>query len=358
LPNPTEALDEVVSDGETPAAGRVLPYRSVPQRRTRLAFGLLLSLLLLYLMLRHVDGRLLGDRIVSVGPGWLLAATMALCIGYLLRLARWHWMLRLAGSPITLRACARPFFIGFALNNLLPLRAGDVARAVGFRGAIGLSGTRILGTLIAERVFDLLVLLAMLGVSLAWLPGGHDTLAWAGGIGLQAGGVLLLAGVAGVVLLAISLLSSGLRHLLPLLLGEACGDRLLARLDQLRSVLILLGRPKAFAWFVFLSIAAWLLEGGMFALVALALTQNTAGAWLALAAGNLGTLLPGAPGHIGTFDFFAMQGMLAFKASPESAAAFALLVHAILWLPVTLIGLALIPFAPARLLQEADERRR
>jgi len=324
----------------------------------RLSLGILLSLWLLYLMFRDVNLHLFGDRILSAGPALLLAAIMVLCTDYFLRLLRWHRMLRLAGSPIALRDCARPFFIGFALNNLLPLRAGDVARVVGFRNVIGITGARILGTLVAERFFDLLVLLAMLGASLTWAPSQSDTLAWAGEIGLAAGAALIFMILVGLALVTISGISTGLPRLLRRLFGDGRGQRFSDWFEQLRTALILLGDPKTLAWFVLLSVAAWGLEACVFALVAQALAQDTAGIWLAMAAGNLGTLLPGAPGHIGTFDFFAMQGMMAFKAEHEAAAAFALLVHAILWLPVTLIGLALIPFAPAGLRRETDEHGR
>jgi len=48
--------------------------------------------------------------------------------------------------------------------------------------------------------------------------------------------------------------------------------------------------------------------------------------------------LPGTPGHLGTFDFFAAEAMQAGGNAALAAAAFALLVHFVLWLPVTCAG--------------------
>lgn len=325
--------------------------------RSRLAFGSALSLWLLYLMFRDVDWRILGSTAFSVSPTLLLAAIIVLGIDYFFRLLRWHSMLHVAGSNIALRQCARPLLIGFALNNLLPLRAGDVARVVAFQAAIGISRAHILGTLVVERLFDLLVLLAILGVSLAWAPMQGDTLAWARPIAIMAG-----AGLLGILAICLALALSarifaGLSMLLLWLLGSTRGQRVLERIEQLRSALLLLADPRALATFVALSTLAWVLEGFVFGLVALALAQDTAGIWLAMAVGNLGTLLPGAPGHFGTFDFFAMHGLMAFDVAHETAAGFALLVHLILWVPVTLVGLVLIRLAPPGLRRENHEQR-
>ncbi len=329
-----------------------------PGRQGRLALGFLLSLWLLYLMFRDVHWHVFSDRLLTVDPVLPLAALMVLGADYCLRLLRWQRMLRRAGSPIDWRKCARPFFIGFALNNLLPLRAGDIARVVGFRETIGLSGARILATLVAERLLDLLVLLAMLSISLAWLPSGEGTAAWAGKLGWGAGIALTATVIIGLALLAVTRMAECLQRLLRRAFGNERGQGLADRIEQLRTALMLLGNPRALAGFVAMSITAWLLEGAVFALVAAMLGLEPAGIWLSLAAGNLGTLLPGAPGHLGTFDFFAMQGLIAYGAEHETAAAFAVWVHAILWLPVTLTGLALMPCGAGVLPKEADARNR
>jgi uncharacterized membrane protein YbhN (UPF0104 family) len=78
----------------------------------------------------------------------------------------------------------------------------------------------------------------------------------------------------------------------------------------------------------------------MYAAVAWSLHAAVApfGPWFATATGTLATLLPSSPGYVGTFDYFAMLGLTAYGASRSVAAAFALLVHLVLWVPVTVIG--------------------
>ena len=89
-------------------------------------------------------------------------------------------------------------------------------------------------------------------------------------------------------------------------------------------------------------------RGAVFVAVAHALATPVAaaGPWFALATGTLATLLPGSPGHVGTFDWFAMLGLVAYGAPRAAATAHALLVHVVLWLPPTVIG-GLLAMAPA-----------
>ncbi len=54
---------------------------------------------------------------------------------------------------------------------------------------------------------------------------------------------------------------------------------------------------------------------------------------------NLATTLPSAPGYIGTFDAPGIAVLVAFGVDPPVATAYTLVLHAALWLPITLLGL-------------------
>jgi uncharacterized membrane protein YbhN (UPF0104 family) len=92
---------------------------------------------------------------------------------------------------------------------------------------------------------------------------------------------------------------------------------------------------------VLLSVVAWVLEGGIFAAVVIGLGLTVAtpvAPWFAMAAGTLGTLIPGTPGYVGTFDYFTMVGLTAFGVPADGAIVAAFLIHLVLWGPVTLAG--------------------
>jgi uncharacterized membrane protein YbhN (UPF0104 family) len=54
---------------------------------------------------------------------------------------------------------------------------------------------------------------------------------------------------------------------------------------------------------------------------------------------NLATTLPSAPGYIGTFDGPGIEVLKVFGVDPTVAAAYTLVLHAALWLPITLLGI-------------------
>ena len=109
---------------------------------------------------------------------------------------RWWVMLHALDRSIPLRACIWPLICSVAVNNVFPLRAGDVLRVVGFRHALGAPGMRVLGTLILERLLDVGTLLVILAVTLVALPAGAvpKTLSWIA-VGLTVALLVLLIGV-------------------------------------------------------------------------------------------------------------------------------------------------------------------
>jgi glycosyltransferase 2 family protein len=154
------------------------------------------------------------------------------------------------------------------------------------------------------------------------------------------------AGAGGLaLLLALTLAPGPLARLLarvvgPVARGRAWGPAALEGVAHLAASLALLRSPARAARLVALTLMAWLLEGAVFATVAwsLKLPVPPQAPWLAMSAATLATLLPSSPGYVGTFDYFGMTGLTVFGAGRAEAAAFALLAHFILWLPVTVAG--------------------
>jgi uncharacterized membrane protein YbhN (UPF0104 family) len=87
----------------------------------------------------------------------------------------------------------------------------------------------------------------------------------------------------------------------------------------------------------FVYLAFGRLDFGQFVAV-LSRTNGLFGGWFAMSTATLGTMLPSTPGYVGTFDYFAMVGLEAFGAGKESAAAFSLVVHLLLWIGLTSVG--------------------
>jgi len=327
-----------------PADERAAP--SPARRWLRIALGWIVAALFVGLAFRRVSVSEVLAVLRSARVVPILLALVALAGGFTVRIVRWWRMLRVLEPALPLRACVRPFLVSIAVNNTLPLRVGDVVRAVGFRSALRASPMAVIGTLLVERLLDVVVLLALLFAGLVAL--GRSVVPRP----------FLLAGVAvGVVavsgLLVLVLAPAWLRRIAHGIVGRipsvAWRERLGALADQLFDSLAIVRPARRAAGLVSITALAWALEGSAYACVAWSLHADGSAfaPWFSLATGTLATMIPSSPGYVGTFDFFAVRGLTAFGTDHVVALGVALLVHLLLWLPVTVVG-ALYLVAPGQ----------
>jgi uncharacterized membrane protein YbhN (UPF0104 family) len=292
------------------------------------AAGAAVGLAFLGLALRGIDLPAVRGTLAAASPAWLGAAVLALAAGYAARIVRWRELLRPARADIAAADCAGPLLAGFALNNLLPLRAGDMARAFAFRDRLRIAGPEVLGSLVAERVLDLGALVAFFAAGLGALGTTHVP-----------GMLLGIAVGAGV--------GCGLVFVAAIVTPGTAWERLRGRrgaagtLGRVLGALEILRVPRRLARLLALTLGAWACEAVMFLAVArsLALDLPTAAAPAILGAANLVTMIPGTPGHLGTFDFFARTSVAALGVSADAATAYAFAVHFVVWAPITAAGI-------------------
>ncbi|NCA69341.1 MAG: flippase-like domain-containing protein [Sphingobacteriia bacterium] len=326
-------------------------------RWPRLILGLLITLLFIWLVARAVDPASLGAAFAAI-PWWAwILGLLLLAAGYGLRILRWWLMLRALATDLPLRATAWPLISSIAVNNVLPLRAGDALRVLGFRQQLRAPAMRVLGTLLIERLLDLLTLLGFFFVGL-WLlqPTSLPRTFVVAATWLTGAGVLLLL----LLILSAPALLEWLRKPRP---DGGWWGRWASRIETHGTHLIesfaLLRSPGHALVLVVCSIACWTFEGAIFAVLVTSSVQALHGyaGWLAMSLGTLATLLPSSPGYLGTFDYFTMQGLIASGAPVAQAAAIAIAVHLILWVPLTLLGLGYLAVAGSRLGQRGRAAR-
>ena len=316
------------------------------RKTARLLLGVAIAALFVWLTLRQVDTARIAQVLAAAQPPLLLVAVLLLCAGYACRIERWRTMLARENAALRWRDCAGPLLASFAANNVLPFRAGDVMRAFAFNDRLHTTAGSVLATLFVERLLDLLMVILLLGGAL-WVFGFDVSHL------LGIGGPLLViaAGAIMAVLLYPALLQPIVKLLGALAARLPAAGRLQAELGKATTTLATLAGGatmwKLLAW----SGAAWLTEGGVYWVVAKSLASITApiGGWLAVPVGTLATLIPSTPGYVGTFDYFTAQAMILAGNDATAAAAYAFLVHLVLWLPPTVAGGLYMALRPARL---------
>jgi hypothetical protein len=315
----------------------------IAMKRWQFWVGLALSAGFLYLALRGLGIRDIWEPLKTARYWWLIPGVGVYFIGVWVRSWRWHYLLR----PVKAISTPKIFpivTIGYMGNNIYPARAGEILRAVILKRKEGISISASLATIVVERVFDGVVMLGFVFLNLPELATLTDTSGFIGNIQtLALWGAAAFLGVLGVFLAAAMFPAQAEKVILKLiqvLVPEKYREktteivlRFLNGLESLRS-------PREAVMVLLTSIVIWLLETGKYWFVMQAFNFEVSFFALMLMNGivNLATTIPSAPGYVGTFDAPGIAVLTAYGVEQGIAAGYTLVLHAALWLPITLLG--------------------
>lgn len=260
----------------------------------------------------------------------------------------WRWQLTLNTlTSIRLVPTFGTMTIGYMANNLLPMRLGEVYRAQVVNQLTGMSRSAAFGTIVAERLIDLVYMVPYIGAALIIYPLPDKLRSAAYLLSAAAfvlGGFCVWLGVDRTRALkwTVKVLS---------ILPSRLGSKILTVLSTFSAGLGVMGR-RELAWKLAISsLVLWAMYAIMVYLVmaAVRLTgpeypliyKDVVGSVLVmLVVTTIGFVIPGAPGAVGTYHGVAVLGLSLFQVPGDRAAAFAVLLHALNYLPLTIMGLA------------------
>jgi uncharacterized protein (TIRG00374 family) len=316
------------------------PQSAISQHRGRqLLAGALLGGLALWLAFRGADWSEVRRSLAAVDIRIALLGTVCTLLSLAVNTFRWRRLFPHAPRDLGPLAFFRALTIGQAINILLPLRAGDVARlyALSSRGSV--SAVQVLPTLVAEKVFDLTLFV----VAIAWLA---LTLAWPAASPLQIAVRGAVAGGAMVLLLVTARVDKGLRFLDPLLarLGEGVRRRLRTAAAQVVEGLQVLRDPRAARDIALASAAIVALSAltNAAALRACGLTLPLTAPLLLVVSFQAGSMPPSLPGRIGVLHFATAASLAPFGVGKEDALTAALVLYVVAIVPRLVLGLAML----------------
>ncbi|TVQ66212.1 MAG: UPF0104 family protein [Balneolaceae bacterium] len=122
----------------------------------------------LWIAFGTVDLAELWNQIGEVTYGWLPGFIVMLLLSHFLRAERWRMLLPAQGKGISRITLFSAVMLGYFMNNFIP-RLGEISRPVYLAKKEELNAGNLIGTIVAERIFDLLVMLALMFFSLIWL---------------------------------------------------------------------------------------------------------------------------------------------------------------------------------------------
>jgi uncharacterized protein (TIRG00374 family) len=306
------------------------------RRWLKFLLALAVSVFFSFLFIRSVDLDEVADALAAADYVYVVPALLLFGASVAFRALRWACFLQ-SQRDLTWLQLLPSLLVGYAGNNLLPLRAGELLRAEHLSRREGVARMHTFGTLMMERLFDGLVLatfvlwgLLLADVSTAYLSVGIAL------AGLAIGGFVVCAvlarkpGVANwVAALPLPLVSDRAREI-----AADLGGSFLNGFSVLTD-----GRRFLLASLT--SVAAWGLELAMYWLISLSFDLHASFITIAFAgaAANVALSLPTAQGGIGPFHHFATQALVRSSIAAEAAAAYAVALHLFLIVPVSLVGL-------------------
>jgi uncharacterized protein (TIRG00374 family) len=291
----------------------------------------------MWLALREMKLADVWEGIQNAQYGWLIPGVLAYFVGVWVRTWRWDYMLR----PLKHIPVSRLFpvvVIGYMGNNVYPFRAGELLRSYVLYRRENVPISASLATVIVERVFDGLVMLVFVFVALPLAPIPSETVQNLVIIASIAffGALLVFFAMAARPQQALQFSAWFVQRLIPVqfrepLLGFIA--RFLTGLDSLRSF-------RNVVMIFFTSVLIWLLETLKYWFVMHAFPFEVSFFALMLMNGvvNLMTTIPSAPGYVGTFDTPGINVLTLYNVARPVATAYTLVLHAALWLPITLLG--------------------
>jgi uncharacterized protein (TIRG00374 family) len=296
----------------------------------RAVVGAAISIVALWLVLRSVDLAKTAEVLARADLRWIGLAAVFLSTDLALRALRWQRLLRPI-AKVRYPPMLGYLLVGYLANNVLPARLGELVRSHYLGDREGISRASALGTVVVERVVDLVAVVAIASVALLVLSVR----------GVVASAVLVGAGVAGLFLVILAL--GIVAHRLP---GADRVRVAVERWPQVRELasrlqggLAVAGKPRTLAEALAISATAWTVAILAWAAVGQSIgLQLSIGQAALIASGvALASAVPAGPSNLGTFEFAAVEIGKAIGVPADSAFALALIVHATI-LVVTSIG--------------------
>jgi hypothetical protein len=302
-----------------------------------LIVSVVVSVAFLYLGLRNAQLEQVWEQIREANFLWIIPGVLVYFAAVWGRTWRWHYLLRPL-KPVSLGRLFPVVVIGYMGNNVYPFRAGEVIRAYVLQRNEGVKISASLATIIVERIFDGLVMLLFVFVALPFASFEDPMLR---NIVIM-GTVVFLAALA--VFFVMALRPHAARRLYSFMIGKLLpaglqapvlriADHFMEGLESLRS-------PRDLAMTFVTSVFIWLTETTKYWFVMHAFNFEVSFFALMLMTGvvNLATTLPSTPGYVGTFHGPGILVLERFGVRPDIASGYTIVLHAALWLPITLLG--------------------
>lgn len=296
--------------------------------------GFVFSAVLIFLTLRQVDFRESFELIKNADYYTLIPGVIIYAFTYFLRSIRYYFML----LPVKKTGVLRNFpytMLGFFMNNVVPLRLGEVIRAKVTGERLGVSRSSVFGTIVIERLIDVIIFVLFFFVIMMVMPFPEFIKK-----SFYVSGVIFSA-----ALIILFLMSENEKRALGLIskipLPRKAKESLLKFTDKFTDGLIILRKPKIFGAVFVLSALIWVCESLFLVITAsaCAIKISVIGGIFVVIIIGIGAIIPTAPGYIGAFEFMGVTALSALSVDKDAAFACTAIYHFLQLMTIFLLGI-------------------
>jgi hypothetical protein len=311
--------------------------------------GFAVSALFTYLAVRDVHFGRVWESLRASDYWWTIPSLALIVVALVVRALRWQYLF----APET-RPPFRPVFnatlLGQFFNNVLPARAGEAARIIALNQSARTSRVETAATVVVERAYDVLSLLLLLFVLVPWLP----KVRW-----LRAAEILAVVVTVGIIVAALLLWRFGDRPLRFLLrplsrLPFIAPERVERAASNFVRGAAALCRPHLALTALVLTISSWLLLGlsAWLLIRGFDLGLSFGAGQLVIVAVGLSMILPSSPAAVGVFEAATLVALSAYDIPDSEALSYALVLHAVNFVPYVVGGIVVLHFHTLSLRRE------
>ncbi len=295
--------------------------------------GILISVFILWYLLKNIDLYLVIKLLKEISIWTISFSLLSILISTIFRAKSWICILN---NEVTFKRSYKSINEGMMLNIILPLRMGDIARALFTSNATKIPLLNLIATIVVERIFDVVIMLILLFLSIPFVLFKENIIKT-----IVIFTLIIIIGIIMVILLIYNV--KFLETIWSFIFKKFSSFNQWGRdkITQVSNSLQILKNGKKFLqitfWMIltwtFALLSIWILLNGFFSEVNFVMPIFLQGV------SGLGVSIPSSPGSIGVYEATMVFGLSAFGIDESTAFAFGLLHHFLSIVPVMIIGL-------------------
>jgi uncharacterized protein (TIRG00374 family) len=299
------------------------------KRYLYLIFGISISCIFIYFLFRKIDINLLKEEITKIHFSTLFLLLIIFLFSVLLKSYRWSLLIK-QKSKIGFKNIFLSNSIGYFANTILPGKAGELIK-VQILGNEGTSRSYLLGTVIADRILDIITVFFFLFFSIMFSGTIQHV--------IKSNYVQVIILLLGTGALIFFMMNKRAHSIFIKIIPHAFKERFGHVLDNFNHSFGFFRGKRSFIFLLF-SLIIWL-----FPILSLFLILKDFqisipfyAYFFVVSAGALGMIIPSAPGGVGVYHAVATVSLMMFMVGKESALAIAIILNAFDIIPNLILG--------------------